>query len=46
MLSIEKCKEILGNKAISDSQVEKVREVLYVLVENIVDDYISSCDKM
>jgi hypothetical protein len=46
MLSVERCKEILGNKTISDSQVEKLREVLYALVENIVDEYIASCDKM
>jgi hypothetical protein len=46
MLSVERCKEILGDKTISDSQVEKLREVLYALVENIVDEYISSCDKM
>lgn len=46
MLSIERCKEILGNKTISDSQTEKIREVLYALVENIVDEHISSCDKM
>lgn len=46
MLSIEQCKEILGSKTISDAQVEKLREVLYALVENIVDEYINSCDKM
>lgn len=46
MLSVERCKEILGNKTISDSHIEKLREVLYVLVENIVDEYIASCDKM
>jgi len=46
MLSVERCKEILENKTISDSQVEKLRETLYSLVENIVDEYISSCDKM
>lgn len=46
MLSVERCKEILGNKTISDSQIEKLREALYALVENIVDDYIVSCDKM
>ena len=46
MLSIERCKEILGNKTISDSQIEKLREALYALVENIVDEYILSCGKM
>lgn len=46
MLSVERCKEILGNKTISDSKVEKLREALYALVENIVDEYITSCDKM
>ncbi len=46
MLSVERCKEILGKKSISDSQVEKLREVLYSLVENVIDEYISSCDKI
>ena len=46
MLSVERCKEILGNKKISDSQIEKLRDALYALVENIVDEYVSSCDKM
>lgn len=46
MLSIERCKEILENKTISDSQVEKLREALYALTENIIDEYVSSCDKM
>ena len=46
MLSLERCREILGDKTISDFQTEKLREALYALVENIVDEYISSCDKM
>jgi hypothetical protein len=46
MIDLDRCKEILVNKTISDSQIEKLREVLYVLVENIVDEYIASCDKM
>ena len=46
MLSVERCKEIIGNKTISDSQIEKLRDTLYALVENIVDGYIASCDKM
>ena len=46
MLSIERCKEILGNRNISDSQIEKLREALYALTENIIDEYILSCDKM
>ena len=46
MLSVERCREILGNKTISDSQVEKLREALYALIENMVDEYISTCDKI
>lgn len=46
MISVERCREILGNKTISDSQIEKIREALYALIENIVDEYVSSCAKM
>jgi hypothetical protein len=46
MLSIEQCKEILENRTISDDYVEKIRDALYALVENIIDEYIKSCDKI
>lgn len=46
MLSIEQCKEILGDRTISDDQTEEVRNALYALVENIIDEYIRSCDKI
>lgn len=45
MLSIEECKKHIGNK-LSDEQIENLRDALYTLVENIVDEYIASCDKM
>lgn len=38
MLSIEKCKEILGED-ISDSEVERLRESLYAMVDSILDNY-------
>lgn len=38
MISIERCKEILGEK-MSDSEVERLREALYTMVESIMDDY-------
>ena len=46
MLSVTRCKEILAVSSMPDSQVEKLRETLYALVENIVDEYILSCGKM
>jgi len=39
MLSIERCKEILADKAISDLEIEKLRGSLYVMIEAILDDY-------
>jgi hypothetical protein len=38
MLSIERCKEILGEK-MPDSEVERLREALYAMVESILDNY-------
>lgn len=46
MVSVERCKEILGKIAMSNSQVEKLREVLYSLVENVIDECVISCDKI
>jgi len=45
MLSIKDCKNYL-REDFSDEQVEGLRDALYVLVNNIVDEYISSCDKI
>ena len=38
MISIEKCKEILGEK-MTDSEVIQLREALYAMVESILDNY-------
>lgn len=38
MISIERCKEILGEN-MTNSEVEKTRDVLYSMVESILDNY-------
>ena len=38
MISVDRCKEILGED-ITDSQVERLREALYAMVESILDNY-------
>lgn len=45
MLSIEECKKYLG-KHLTDKQIQNLRDALYVLIENVIDEYISTCDKM
>ena len=45
MISIEECKKHIGNN-LSEEQIESLREALYVLVENVLDEYILSCDKI
>ena len=42
MISIEELKEDLGGN-LTDAQVENLRDALYSLVENLLDDYIDSC---
>jgi len=37
MLSIEKCREYLGNLNLTDKEVEAVREALYVLTGGVLD---------
>jgi hypothetical protein len=38
MISIERCREIIGEK-MSDSEVERLRNSLYMMVESIMDNY-------
>ena len=38
MLSIERCREILGEE-MQDSEVLRLRESLYAMVESILDNY-------
>ena len=38
MISIERCKEILGGNML-DSEVIQLREALYTMVESIMDNY-------
>lgn len=38
MISIERCKEILGEN-MPDSEVSGLREALYTMVESIMDNY-------
>lgn len=38
MISIEKCKEILGGN-IPDSEIERLRGSLYTMAESILDNY-------
>ena len=42
MLSVEECKEHLGDVNLSDEQVEGFRDALYALVENLLDEYINN----
>lgn len=46
MLGIFECKKYLAGIPLSEEQVNNLRDTLYALVENVLDDYISSCDKI
>jgi hypothetical protein len=46
MLSIERCKEILGDRTISDSQAESLRDALYGMVDSIMDNYFEEFDRI
>ncbi len=43
-ISIDKCREILGEKAefLSDAQIEGARDALYVLGESVLDNIFDS----
>ena len=44
MLSTEACREYLAEIPLTDTQVGRLRDALYALVENVLDDYIQSSD--
>jgi len=46
MISIERCKEILREPQMSNSEIEKLRESLYSMVESILDNYFEESDKI
>jgi len=42
VLSVEDCRKYLGNTSLSDKQVEELCNALYSIVENLLDEYIST----
>lgn len=44
MLSTEACREHLADIPLTDAQIERLRDALYALVENVLDDYIQTSD--
>jgi hypothetical protein len=44
MLSTEACREHLADIPLTDAQIERLRDALYALVENALDDYIKTSD--
>ena len=40
MLTIKQCQEYLKKYNLSDEEVEKIRNTLYCISENIINDYI------
>jgi hypothetical protein len=42
MLSTGACREYLGDIVLSDEQVERLRDSLYAMVENVLDNYLAS----
>ena len=51
MIGIDRCKEVLGEAKMPDSEVEGLRESLYAMAESILDNYfeefviINTCKK-
>lgn len=40
MLTIEECKKYLQKYNLSNQQIEEIRNTLYCMAENIIEDYI------
>ena len=45
MLSVDRCREILGEN-MPNSEVEKTRDILYAMVESILDNYLAENGKI
>ena len=43
-MSMEACREYLADIPLTDAQLERLRDALYALVENVLDDYIKKSD--
>jgi len=46
MLSVNECREYLGESNLSNEQIKQLRDTLYVLAENLIDDYINNSVKI
>ena len=40
MLSIEQCREILGDDSLTDNDVSDLRDTLYAWIDRFFDDYL------
>jgi hypothetical protein len=45
MLSIEQCRRIMGNIALTDSELEKLRNSLYIIAGLIIDETVSGYEE-
>jgi hypothetical protein len=44
MISMEECREHLADMQLSEQQVNDLRDVIYALVENVLDEYVKGSD--
>ena len=45
MLSVDKCRKILGRNDLSNEEIQEIRDTLYSLGEILVNSYISSATR-
>ena len=41
-LTIEECRQYLGDTNMTDKEIEELRDDLCVLIDNVLDDYFNS----
>lgn len=41
MLSIKECRKHIGETNLSDKQVKEFRDTLYILCEQVIDEYLA-----
>ncbi len=46
MISIEKCKEYLGDTNMTDVEIKELRDTLYAFVESILDNEMCNSDNI
>jgi len=44
MISIEDCRKLVRKTDLTDEQIRDLRDAIYAIAENVIDQYIQECN--